>query len=372
MLSLTHHCYHALPSLLIVFVGMARCFAATDDPTSWTPAEGPAGITYQTVDELRSFYKLADSPRVSRKGAYGLLHDTTSIELGPGPRTLRINGVDITLERPLMRDTAGRLLISRDDWVYWIDPILRPTYIAGRDKIETVIIDASHGGHDKGVACAASQESQVVLQVALALQKELESAGMRCFLTRSGDYFLSDRQRVDQSNALSKAIFVSLHLNQSRAEAKGPAVYIPTPVAHADASQSAHAFTFQSAALAYAVQYMLSAETHLPGTGCHHVHYSLLNSLHMPSVLVCLGYASNPQEAAALTSNAYQARLTAALARGILNYARATSPDATIPVVVAPPPRPKARTRKEPAEPPPAQSKNRSKPRTGRQSRARR
>lgn len=358
---------------LLTFLAWSTCcLAAPAQPSAWIPAESPLNIAYQTIDELRSFYKLSDSPRSSRQGVYTMLNDTTTVELGPGPRTLRINGVDIALGRPLMRNGVGKLLISRDDWVYWVDPILRPTYIADRIRLGTVIIDAAHGGYDTGAPCGTSRESQVVLHVALALQKKLEDAGIHCVLTRSGDYFLSDRQRVDQSNAMHGAIFVNLHLNKSHSEAAGPAVHVPAPVSDTGVPRPVEAFSCKSAALAYALQYMLSAELHLPGAGCRHVHYSILNSLSMPAVSVSLGYASNPREAAALTDAAYQARLANALARGVLNYARATDPQATIPVAAAFSPHAKAPSRKEFSKSPPDKPKTRGKPRNGRQNRARR
>lgn len=343
------------------------------DPPAWSPAESPPRIFYQTVEELRSFYKLADAPRAARKGAYAMVHEDATVELGPGVRELRINGVNITLGRPLMRDSAGKLLISRDDWVYWIDPILRPTYIANRTKLDTVVIDASHGGHDTGTICAASRESQVVLQVAQALQKELETAGLRCLLTRTGDYFLSDRQRVELANAVPGAIFVSLHLNSSNADVSGPSVYTITPFpVDAASPRPSSAFCCKSSALAYALQYTLSSETHLPGNGCRHAQYSLLSSLTMPAVSVELGYASNPKEAAALTSPDYQTRLAAALARGILNYSRAAAPEAKIPVATAPPQKVKSQPRKEPVKSSADRQKKRDKDRSGRKNRPRR
>ena len=376
------HCPVFSCCYLLLALIAATCKAA-NEPSPWTPADGPPDTTYQTVDELRSFYKLADGPRSARKGAYCIVRDDASVELGPGARDLRINGVHIVLGRPLMRDTAGKLLISRDDWVYWIDPILRPTYIAGRAKLETVVIDAAHGGHDTGVACSVSHEAHITLQVAQALKKELEAAGLRCFLTRTGDYFLSDRQRVDLSNAIPNAIFVSLHLNSAQAKACGPAVYTTTPSPiGTETPRPGNAFSCRSAALAYALQYTLSAETRLPGDGCNHTHFSLLSSLTMPSVIVELGYASNPKEAAALTTPDYQAKIAAALARGIQNYSRATAPSAEIPVAPAPPQKTKPQPRKEPAKPaadkqkpvkPAAdKQKNRSKNRPAKRDRTRR
>lgn len=334
-----------LPKTLLLFCCMLVAFAETLTPSgsspetsaAWVPAEGPPDVLYQTVEELRSFYKLTAGTRSSRKGGYSLTHADTSVELGPGARELRINGVDITLARPFMRDPDGKLLISREDWVYWIDPILRPLYIANRSAVDTVVIDAAHGGHDTGVACAANSEAQITLLTAQALRVELEKAGLRCFLTRTDDYFLSDRQRVDNSNSTPNAIFVSLHINSSNAAAEGPMVYVLSPSSIAQTERPGETFACKSAALAYALQYALSSETRSSGGGCRHTHYNLLSSLSMPAVSIELGYASNAKEAAALCTPEYRSRLVSAIARGILNYTRATAPTATMPVMPSAP-----------------------------------
>ncbi len=301
------------------------------EPEAWTVAGGMPDVPYQSVDELRSFYKLMEGGQASRKGAYVLSHEDSQVELGPGAKELRINGVDITLSRPFMRDAGGKLLISREDWVYWLDPILRPTYIRDPAKVESVVIDAAHGGHDGGNICAAGNEAQVVLRVALALKAELEKAGKSCFLTRTGDYFLSDRQRVDSANAVPNAIFVSLHLESAAPEAIGPSVYVLPPSPVDGRARPGDAYLCKSAALAYAIQHALSAEMHAVGKGCRHVHYSLLSSLKMPAVSVQLGFSGNPQESTQFTKPEYYSQLAAALAVGIDTFVRSIAPQAVIP-----------------------------------------
>ncbi len=299
---------------------------------TWAAAGGTPDVPYQTVDELRSFYKLMEGESATRKGAYTLSYEDSRVEFGPGAKELRINGMDISLVRPFMRDASGKLLISREDWVYWLDPILRPTYIRDPAKVETVVIDAAHGGHDGGNACgAAGSEAQVVLQIALALKTELEKAGKRCFLTRTGDYFLSDPQRVESANAVPNAIFVSLHLERTAPEAVGPSVYVLSPLPVDGRARPGDAYLCKSAALAYALQHALSAEMHAAGGGCRHIHYSLLSSVKMPAVSVQLGFFDNPQGSAQFTKPEYCTKLAVALAAGIDAFVRSTAPQAAIP-----------------------------------------
>ncbi len=178
-------------------------------------------------------------------------------------------------------------------------------------------------------------------------------------LTRSGDYFLSDQQRVDAANMYPGAIFISLHLNAASAERRGPEVYLLSPLAPPGNSlRPAAAYTARSAALAFAVQSALSTAAGSAGGGCRYVHFSLLCSLNMPSVWVELGYASNQQEAALLATAAYREKLAEALARAVVTYAGITSPQGKL-KVSAPPPKPSASPKSNPpsAQPPPQRTK---------------
>ncbi|RYX80178.1 N-acetylmuramoyl-L-alanine amidase [bacterium] len=70
----------------------------------------------------------------------------------------------------------------------------------------SVVIDAGHGGTDKG-----EDEKEINLSLALQLRTELEKQGMRVILTRSKDEFLPLRERVDVANQVKADCFISLH-----------------------------------------------------------------------------------------------------------------------------------------------------------------
>ena len=321
--------------------------------TPWEAAAQMGQIPYQSVEELRSFYKLNTGAKPHRQGALAISNADVKLEFGPASNDLTISGVRISPLRPLVRDERGLLLVSRDDWVYWIDPIMRPTYLAGREEVQTVIIDAGHGGHDKGVQTDEGSEAGIALQVAEELQKQLTENGLRAMLTRTGDYFLSDQQRVDAANVYPNAIFLSLHVNSASAEKRGPEVYIRSPLPLPEEKTPASAANApRSAALAYAAQCALSSAAGVAGNGCGHTHFSLLSSLNMPAVWVELGYATNPQDAALLASAAYREKLAEALARAVSAFAHYASPQARLEVTDPPPPIAKP-TKKSSAPPPP-------------------
>src|SRR5215203_1218132 len=77
-----------------------------------------------------------------------------------------------------------------------------------------VVIDAGHGGHDRGgMPGQRVPEKGYTLDVAKRLNGVLRSAGFRTVMTRSSDEFvgLGDRCRI--ANRQSNAIFVSIHFN---------------------------------------------------------------------------------------------------------------------------------------------------------------
>lgn len=306
---------------------------------SWRPAAVVGGVPYHTVEELRSFYKLTPAAgKASRDGAYEMGNADVSIELGPGVREMSIGGVRVCLCRPLQK-TAEGLLISREDWVKWVDPILRPTYIEGRRAVKTVIIDAGHGGHDAGTESPHVNEADATLQVAQKLRAELEKQGLEVKLTREADVFISDQRRVEAANAAGEnAIFVSLHLNSGRSDFSGTSVYALSPASPGMQPLPGHAHDAQNAALAYALQAALNTLTGAKKGACRRAHYSLLSTVSCPAVWVEMGYASHAQEGPALASAAYQATLAHALAQGIATYAHALNPETHIPVQAAPPP----------------------------------
>lgn len=339
---------------LALTLSLLTVATASAEEASWAPGAVVNGSPYQSLEELRGFYKLTPAAKTSRKGAYGLSSSDLQLEFGPGSREMRIGGIQLLLGKPLQKDTAGNLLIAREDWVKWVDPILRPTYIAGRAPVHTVVLDAGHGGHDEGTPSDHLKESDITLQMAQRLQHELEKMGLKVVLTRTGDYFLSDRQRVDTANAAEAPIFISLHLNNGRSDYRGTQVYTAAP---AESTVPSHASEAASSALAYALQSALVSGAGTADGGCAEAHFSLLSSITCPSAWVELGYATHAQEGAALTTPAYQEALARALASGIATYAKVADPATGIPVQQARPAAPP-----KPAPPAPKPTAGKTKP----------
>jgi len=76
-----------------------------------------------------------------------------------------------------------------------------------------VVIDAGHGGHDSGATCAGKQEKDIVLGITKRLYKEFKSEGYKVYMTRNSDRFLTLGQRTRLADKKDAAVFISIHAN---------------------------------------------------------------------------------------------------------------------------------------------------------------
>jgi len=91
-----------------------------------------------------------------------------------------------------------------------------------------VVIDPGHGGEDPGaISPRGTREKDVVLAMARTLAARLNrNPGIRAFLTRDGDYFLSLSQRVSIAQDYGADFFISIHADSSRRKStNGASVY---------------------------------------------------------------------------------------------------------------------------------------------------
>ena len=91
------------------------------------------------------------------------------------------------------------------------------------DEEITIVVDASHGGNDPGAKSPDDKytESKLSLEIARQLQKLAKDYHIKVIMTRENDEFPAGtqtkdealRKRVDISNKIKPAAFISIHLN---------------------------------------------------------------------------------------------------------------------------------------------------------------
>lgn len=176
--------------------------------------------------------------------------------------------------------------------------------------ISTVVVDAGHGGHDRGGAPGQRvAEKPYTLDVAQRLATTLRASGFRVVLTRDGDYFIGLRQRCDIANVQPNAVFVSVHFNGApRTAADGVETYY---------------YSSQSAGLAASVHRRVLQATGLEDRHVRRRGFFVIRRTIIPSILVEPGFLSNPQTADRVSNSpVYRQKLADAIARGIMDRYR--------------------------------------------------
>ena len=83
--------------------------------------------------------------------------------------------------------------------------------------VARIVIDAGHGGHDPGAQGERLSEAELMLDVALRLEKLLEKQpGIEVVMTRDTDVFIPLEERTAIANREAADLFLSIHANASR------------------------------------------------------------------------------------------------------------------------------------------------------------
>ncbi|MGC3988405.1 MAG: N-acetylmuramoyl-L-alanine amidase [Chthoniobacteraceae bacterium] len=183
--------------------------------------------------------------------------------------------------------------------------LLLMTATGAEASFSTVVIDAGHGGHDRGgIPGQRASEKAATLGVALRLQKILRANGLHTVMTRSGDYFVSLPGRVAIANAQRHAVFVCIHFNSATREgAMGIETYY---------------YSRSSRSLATAIHSAVVRAAGTPNRGLRVRGYYVLRKNRIPAVLVECGFLTNPLEARRAQSGEYLDRLARAIASAVL------------------------------------------------------
>ena len=90
------------------------------------------------------------------------------------------------------------------------------TYTAPPDsKVDVVVIDAGHGGHDNGTHGKLLKEKDVALNIALKVGTYIEKniPGVKVIYTRRDDRYLALDERADIANKNKADLFICIHAN---------------------------------------------------------------------------------------------------------------------------------------------------------------
>ena len=300
------------------------------------------GRDFVPLVNLVDFYGLREFRRAS-----------AGFQMGAGLRELRghsgsvefyINGLKFNLSYPV-REHDGELWVSRMDLSKVIEPVMRPQAIRNGGRIETVVLDAGHGGHDKGAHNAYGTEKDYTLDVVLKAKRLFENAGYRVVLTRSGDQFVPLEERVKIANRQPNALFLSVHFNSGGA-GSGVETYTLAPCGvpsmMADGPRVSdwqrcpgNARDAENMALATATHAALIHDIRpyapeMPDRGIKRARFVVIRDITIPGVLLECGFLTNQYDARRIAAGDYRRQLAASLLMAVERYNNALKPQMSV------------------------------------------
>ena len=212
------------------------------------------------------------------------------------------------------------------------------------------MIDPGHGGHNPGAMGKGLTEAELVLDVALRLEKLLlKVSGVEVILTRRTDEYLALQERTAIANREGADLFLSIHSNaSSSAQARGVETYFlnfasnlsAAAVAARENAASGQAMSSlpdllktialnnkldESRDLATDVQRAMIEKLRVSNKtvkdlGVKQAPFMVLIGAAMPSVLAEISFMTNPSEAKLLRQTTYRQRIAEALFDAVQKY----------------------------------------------------
>ena len=215
--------------------------------------------------------------------------------------------------------------------------------------ISRIVIDPGHGGRDPGAKARDLNEAELVLDVALRLEKLLVKQGVEVVLTRTKNTYVSLEERTALANRAGADLFLSIHANASSIEtARGVETYYlnfaQNSAAEALAARENAGSTQgmrnlpdivkaialndkidESRDFAGSIQGALHerlrrVDRNVKNLGVKQAPFMVLIGATMPSVLVEIAFLTHRQEATLLKTDKYRQQVADALFSGITRY----------------------------------------------------
>ncbi|MEM7054174.1 MAG: N-acetylmuramoyl-L-alanine amidase [Pseudomonadota bacterium] len=232
------------------------------------------------------------------------------------------------------------------------------------DRDMIVAIDAGHGGEDPGaIGPGGSYEKNIVFAIARELAQRIDDApGMQSVLIRTGDYYVPLTERFERAREARADLFLSIHADAFRDfRVRGSSVFILSR--RGASSQAARLLAesenaadliggvsleqnddmlksvlidlSQNASIEYSGKAAQSIFDSLNTVQRSHrrqvesANFVVLRSHDVPSVLVEVGFISNPDDEKNLGSRKHRQKIADAITAGVSDYFNQNAPQGT-------------------------------------------
>jgi N-acetylmuramoyl-L-alanine amidase len=248
------------------------------------------------------------------------------VELSPtatvDPTQLQVQGISPTrwlIRLPGLPASAPTARV--EPWVPRPTPQPKPTGLRPLQRLfrpnppaaqgqRMIVIDPGHGGPDPGaIGHGGIQEKDVVFDVSQQVSQLLSQQGMQVVMTRNADVDVDLPPRVALAERSNADVFVSIHANaisMSRPEINGLETY--------------YFASREGRQLAEAIHNSILQSVNVGDRGVRQARFYVLRKTSMPSVLVEMGFLTNPEDASNLADPNHRRQMAEAISRGILKY----------------------------------------------------
>jgi N-acetylmuramoyl-L-alanine amidase len=204
---------------------------------------------------------------------------------------------------------------------------------------KNVVIDPGHGGWDTGTTGYSGlttkfYEKHANLAISLYLRDKLEAEGFKVYMTRTNnDTYLDLPNRMTKANGFIKegendqSVFVSVHHNAapSNPYARGYETYYYDKAAAWDPQWPPDpmqvGYVHDSKRLANSVHPSVVNHLDMKDNGVRNYEaFYVIRNAQMPSILLEMGFMSNPTEEKMIKTDWFQVNAAEAIKRGIIEY----------------------------------------------------
>lgn len=198
-------------------------------------------------------------------------------------------------------------------WSFTIDFKTIPS-ITNDDEVFTLVLDAGHGGSQKGITIDGFAEKDLTLAMAKKIKALAEAKGIKVITTRDGDKTIGLKDRVKAEGT----ILVSLHINSEPAKFGGKrnGIEIFTPTVDQGGSKLDKA----NAISGYLYQNLKQVKGINVSNRPKQMGMLLLNESKMPGIILELGYLTNASDFKFITNEQKQDELAESIVNGIIAY----------------------------------------------------
>ena len=180
-----------------------------------------------------------------------------------------------------------------------------------------VVIDAGHGGTEKGaIGCLGDEEKDINLQIALQTAEILRKHDINVVLTRECDANVSLEDRVNITKENEADVFVSIHLNSIGD--------VPMDV-HRTRGTSVYYFNQNSKLLADTIQQKVVRYANTHDSGVQTGSFAVIRPTDYAAVLVETAYMTNPYDSMLYTNEKWINKAAKGISEGILSYLKSNN-----------------------------------------------